>query len=38
MLVVIFLPGGLVQGGQKIAALFRKKSADKADKTSKPAE
>jgi ABC-type branched-subunit amino acid transport system permease subunit len=38
MLVVIFLPGGLVQGGQKIAALFRKKSADKADKTSTPAE
>jgi ABC-type branched-subunit amino acid transport system permease subunit len=38
MLVVIFLPGGLVQGGQKIAALFRKKSANKADKTSKPAE
>ncbi|MEP3295406.1 MAG: branched-chain amino acid ABC transporter permease, partial [Pseudoruegeria sp.] len=28
MLVVIFLPGGLVEGGQRIAALFkRKKSA-----------
>ncbi len=26
MLVVIFLPGGLVQGGQKIGALFRRKS------------
>jgi ABC-type branched-subunit amino acid transport system permease subunit len=25
MLVVIFLPGGLVEGGQRIAALFRKK-------------
>ena len=25
MLVVIFLPGGLVQGGQRLAALFRRK-------------
>ncbi len=32
MMVVIFLPGGLVQGGQKIAELFRKKPpADKSD-------
>lgn len=40
MLVVIFLPGGLVQGGQKIAALFRrKKTADTPDSAaSKPAE
>ena len=30
MLVVIFLPGGLVEGGQRIAGLFRRtKSADK---------
>ncbi|MFN3144726.1 MAG: branched-chain amino acid ABC transporter permease [Paracoccaceae bacterium] len=28
MLVVIFLPGGLVEGGQRIARLFRKKKAD----------
>ncbi|MCL3880805.1 branched-chain amino acid ABC transporter permease [Marivita sp. GX14005] len=28
MLVVIFLPGGLVQGGQKIAAVFRRRSAN----------
>ncbi|SLN18749.1 leucine/isoleucine/valine transporter permease subunit [Roseovarius gaetbuli] len=41
MLVVIFLPGGLVEGGQRIAALFRrKKSGDDADKStqSTPAE
>jgi hypothetical protein len=25
MLVVIFLPGGLVEGGQRIARLFRRK-------------
>ena len=25
MLVVIFLPGGLVQGGQKIGAVFRRR-------------
>ncbi len=31
MAVVIFLPGGLVQGGQKIAALFRGKKADAKD-------
>ncbi|MEO9649958.1 MAG: branched-chain amino acid ABC transporter permease [Roseobacter sp.] len=40
MMVVIFLPGGLVQGGQKIAALFqRKKPADdKPDGKTTPAE
>jgi ABC-type branched-subunit amino acid transport system permease subunit len=40
MLVVIFLPGGLVQGGQKVASLFRgKKAADeKADGKTTPAE
>ena len=37
MLVVIFLPGGLVEGGQRIAGLFRrKKKAPAAAKT--PAE
>ncbi|MBJ6371442.1 branched-chain amino acid ABC transporter permease [Sedimentitalea arenosa] len=41
MLVVIFLPGGLVQGGQKIAAWVRGGKAgsrDKASKSTKPAE
>ena len=39
MLVVIFLPGGLVQGGQKIAGMFRRKSSDDAAASSgKPAE
>ena len=28
MLVVIFLPGGLVEGGRKVAALFKRKKAD----------
>ncbi|MEH6646832.1 branched-chain amino acid ABC transporter permease [Sulfitobacter sp.] len=28
MLVVIFLPGGLVEGGQRIGKLFRRKKAD----------
>ena len=38
MLVVIFLPGGLVEGGQRIGRLFgRKKAATKAAET-KPAE
>ncbi|MEM8848849.1 MAG: branched-chain amino acid ABC transporter permease [Pseudomonadota bacterium] len=32
MAVVIFLPGGLVQGGTKIAALFRRGSKAEADK------
>tara|TARA_R110002049_G_scaffold10127_3_gene50313 strand:+ start:18609 stop:19808 length:1200 start_codon:yes stop_codon:yes gene_type:complete len=30
MLVVIFLPGGLVEGGQRIARLFRRKPAQSA--------
>lgn len=39
MLVVIFLPGGLVQGGQKLAGLFRRsKSSDAKDGATKPAE
>ncbi len=40
MLVVIFLPGGLVEGGQRIAKLFRRnKASDAADAAaSKPAE
>ncbi len=31
MLVVIFLPGGLVEGGQRIRRLFRRKKAGTAD-------
>lgn len=31
MLVVIFLPGGLVEGGQRIRRLFRRKTAAAAD-------
>ncbi|MCR9156456.1 MAG: branched-chain amino acid ABC transporter permease [Rhodobacteraceae bacterium] len=39
MLVVIFLPGGLVQGGQKLAALFgSKKAKDPKNATTEPAE
>ncbi len=39
MLVVIFLPGGLVEGGQRIAKLFRKdKAKDTAKSTTEPAE
>ena len=39
MLVVIFLPGGLVEGGERIGRLFRrKKSTDAADAATKPAE
>ena len=39
MLVVIFLPGGLVQGGQKIAGLFgRKKAQEPKNATTEPAE
>jgi len=40
MLVVIFLPGGLVEGGQRIARLFRRKKADDGKKStqSTPAE
>ena len=37
MLVVVFLPGGLVEGGQRIAALFkRKKKAGGAEPNAKP--
>ncbi|AEI93590.1 MULTISPECIES: branched-chain amino acid ABC transporter permease [Roseobacter] len=40
MMVVIFLPGGLVQGGQKVAGLFRRKKPadDKPDGKTTPAE
>ncbi|GLT10088.1 branched-chain amino acid ABC transporter permease [Sulfitobacter sp. PR48] len=40
MIVVIFLPGGLVEGGQRIARLFRRKSArnDAPDGSKTPAE
>lgn len=39
MLVVIFLPGGLVEGGQRIGKLFSRKSADDdAAADAKPAE
>jgi len=40
MLVVIFLPGGLVEGGQRIARLFRRKKSPEAEKSSQstPAE
>jgi ABC-type branched-subunit amino acid transport system permease subunit len=40
MLVVIFLPGGLVEGGQRISKLFRRKSStEKSASTAKtPAE
>jgi ABC-type branched-subunit amino acid transport system permease subunit len=40
MLVVIFLPGGLVEGGQRIGKWLRNrgKSADKADGKTEPAE
>ena len=39
MAVVIFLPGGLVQGGQKVAALFKRNKTDDAkSKATEPAE
>ncbi|MGJ8628385.1 MAG: branched-chain amino acid ABC transporter permease [Sulfitobacter sp.] len=40
MLVVIFLPGGLVEGGQRIGRLFKRKksSDDSADGSTTPAE
>jgi ABC-type branched-subunit amino acid transport system permease subunit len=39
MAVVIFLPGGLVQLGQKLAAMFGRKKPDSApDGATKPAE
>jgi len=37
MLVVIFLPGGLVEGGQKIAGMFKRDKDADASKTT-PAE
>ena len=36
MLVVIFLPGGLVEGGQRIGKLFRRKKADSTDEPHQP--
>ncbi len=38
MLVVIFLPGGLVEGGQRIGRLFRRKPAERAVTKTEPAE
>jgi branched-chain amino acid transport system permease protein len=40
MLVVIFLPGGLVEGGQRIGGLFRRKKPQDTtpDGTKTPAE
>ena len=40
MLVVIFLPGGLVEGGQRVARLFKRKkpTSDTPDGKTTPAE
>ncbi|MEM6307914.1 MAG: branched-chain amino acid ABC transporter permease [Pseudomonadota bacterium] len=38
MAVVIFLPGGLVEGGQRIASAFKRKKSDAADAATTPAE
>jgi hypothetical protein len=39
MLVVIFLPGGLVEGGQRLSRLVRGRRAEKTKSaTTKPAE
>lgn len=38
MAVVIFLPGGLIEGGQKIGRLFRRKPKDEGATASSPAE
>ena len=38
MMVIIFLPGGLVEGGQKLAKLFKRKKADTPDSKNTPAE
>ena len=38
MLVVIFLPGGLVQGGQKIAAMIKRRKDTKTPNATEPAE
>ncbi len=37
MVIVIALPGGLVEGGQRVARLFRRESDDSAATTT-PAE
>jgi len=36
--VVIFLPGGIVQGGKLIAGLFKRKTTDASETTAKPSE
>ena len=38
MLVVIFLPGGLVEGGQRIAKMLRKNKSDDTKSKTEPAE
>lgn len=38
MMVIIFLPGGLVEGGQKLAKLFKRKKANTPDSKNTPAE
>ena len=38
VLVIVFLPGGLVEGGQKLAKLFKRKKADTPDSKNTPAE
>lgn len=38
MMVIIFLPGGLVEGGQKLIKLFKRKKADAPDGKNTPAE
>lgn len=40
MLVVIFLPGGLVEGGQRVGAMFKRKTKadDKSSADVEPAE
>ena len=38
MMVIIFLPSGLVEGGQKLAKLFKRKKADTPDSKNTPAE
>lgn len=38
MLVVIFLPGGLVEGGQRIAKMLRRKKQDATETKTTPAE
>ncbi len=38
MMIVIFLPGGLVEGGQRIAALFKRKKSASGSVAATPAE